>query len=130
MTEETQSVSSVAGGDEDNVELAEELRAALAGEVLADPLNRAFYSTDASVHQVRPLLAVVPAGAEGVTAAVRIAARRGVPIAPHGVPVANPAFDVTPHRYVTGIITEEGIVYPPFDLGLRQVKEKAGPYGA
>jgi len=44
--------------------------------------------------------------------------------------VANPAFDVTPHRYVTGIITEEGIVYPPFDLGLRQVKEKAGPYGA
>ena len=68
VTEETQSVSSVAGGDEDNVELAEELRAALAGEVLADPLNRAFYSTDASVHQVRPLLAVVPAGAEGAIA--------------------------------------------------------------
>jgi len=84
VTEETQSVSSVAGGDEDNVELAEELRAALAGEVLADPLNRAFYSTDASVHQVRPLLAVVPAGAEDVTATVRIAARRGVPIAPRG----------------------------------------------
>ena len=55
---------------------------------------------------------------------------RGVPIAPEGVPVANPAFDVTPHRYVTGIITEEGIVYPPFDVGLQRVKERAGHYGA
>jgi len=54
---------------------------------------------------------------------------RGVPIAPEGVPVANPAFDVTPYRYVTGIITEEGIVYPPFDIGLRKVKEKAERYG-
>ena len=32
-------------------------------------------------------------------------------IAPDGVPVYNPAFDVTPHRYLTGIITEEGICY-------------------
>ncbi len=55
---------------------------------------------------------------------------RGVPIAPEGVPVANPAFDVTPHRYVTGIVTEEGIVYPPFDVGLQRVKERAGHYGA
>ncbi|MFQ5594716.1 MAG: S-methyl-5-thioribose-1-phosphate isomerase, partial [Anaerolineae bacterium] len=36
-------------------------------------------------------------------------------IAPDGVPVANPAFDITPHRYVTAIITEKGIVYPPFE---------------
>jgi methylthioribose-1-phosphate isomerase len=50
---------------------------------------------------------------------------RGLPIAPEGVNVANPAFDVTPHRYVTGIITEEGIVYPPFEEGLRRAKEKA-----
>ena len=34
-------------------------------------------------------------------------------IAPDNVPVYNPAFDVTPHRYLTGIITEEGICYPP-----------------
>ena len=54
---------------------------------------------------------------------------RDIPIAPEGVPVANPAFDVTPHRYVTGIITEEGIVYPPFGLGLRRVKERAESYG-
>jgi methylthioribose-1-phosphate isomerase len=48
---------------------------------------------------------------------------RGVPIAPEGVPVANPAFDVTPHRYVTGIVTERGIVYPPFGPGLKRAKE-------
>jgi methylthioribose-1-phosphate isomerase len=46
----------------------------------------------------------------------------GVGVAPEGVAVYNPAFDVTPHRYVTGIVTEEGIVYPPFVLGLRRVK--------
>jgi hypothetical protein len=33
----------------------------------------------------------------------------GVRIAPDGVTVANPAFDVTPHRYITGIVTENGI---------------------
>jgi methylthioribose-1-phosphate isomerase len=44
---------------------------------------------------------------------------RGQLIAPEGVRAANPAFDVTPHRYVTGIITERGIVYPPFVKSLR-----------
>ena len=38
-------------------------------------------------------------------------------IAPAGVKVANPAFDVTPNRYVSGIITEEGIVRAPFEVG-------------
>jgi methylthioribose-1-phosphate isomerase len=46
-------------------------------------------------------------------------------IAPAGVPVYNPAFDVTPHRYLTGIITEEGICYPPFEVSLRRVVEAA-----
>lgn len=46
-------------------------------------------------------------------------------IAPKGVPVYNPAFDVTPHRYITGIVTEEGICYPPFTDSLRKAKEKA-----
>jgi methylthioribose-1-phosphate isomerase len=45
---------------------------------------------------------------------------RDVPIAPEGVPVYNPAFDVTPHRYITGIVTEKGIVYPPFKMNLRK----------
>jgi methylthioribose-1-phosphate isomerase len=45
----------------------------------------------------------------------------GVRIAPFGVKVGNPAFDVTPHKYVTGIVTENGIAYPPFDVSLPQV---------
>jgi len=48
---------------------------------------------------------------------------QGRPIAPEEVHVANPAFDVTPHRYVTGIITENGIAYPPFEVSLRRVVE-------
>jgi len=42
----------------------------------------------------------------------------GVRIAPQGITAANPAFDVTPHRYLTGIVTENGIAYPPFDVSL------------
>src|SRR6266568_4067809 len=44
----------------------------------------------------------------------------GVVIAPPGVHVANPAFDVTPHRYVTAIITEMGIARPPYEVALRR----------
>lgn len=39
-------------------------------------------------------------------------------IAPEGVQVANPAFDVTPHRYVTAIITERGIAREPYTESL------------
>jgi methylthioribose-1-phosphate isomerase len=39
---------------------------------------------------------------------------RGLRWAPPGVPAANPAFDVTPYELVTAIITERGIVRPPF----------------
>ncbi|NKQ36628.1 MAG: S-methyl-5-thioribose-1-phosphate isomerase [Chloroflexi bacterium] len=47
----------------------------------------------------------------------------GKPIAPAGISARNPAFDVTPHRYVTGIVTEAGIVYPPFRKHLREIVE-------
>jgi len=40
-------------------------------------------------------------------------------IAPEGVRAAHPAFDVTPHRYVTAIISEQGIHRPPFEPSLR-----------
>jgi methylthioribose-1-phosphate isomerase len=46
-------------------------------------------------------------------------------VAPRDAPVFNPAFDVTPHRYITGIVTEEGICYPPFSESLRQAKAAA-----
>lgn len=44
---------------------------------------------------------------------------KGVAIAPEGVPVANPAFDVTPHQYITAIITERGIIREPYEVALR-----------
>ena len=49
----------------------------------------------------------------------------GAQIAPDDVPVYNPAFDITPHRYLTGIITDQGICYPPFTESLRRAKEAA-----
>lgn len=42
-------------------------------------------------------------------------------VAPQGIKVANPAFDVTPHHYITAIITEKGIVTKPFGHRLRKV---------
>jgi methylthioribose-1-phosphate isomerase len=39
---------------------------------------------------------------------------RGIRVAPQGVHVYNPAFDVTPSRYITAIITEAGVVFPPY----------------
>jgi methylthioribose-1-phosphate isomerase len=46
---------------------------------------------------------------------------RGMSIAPPGILAANPAFDVTPHHYITAIITERGIIRPPYEEGLRRV---------
>ncbi|MCU0493760.1 MAG: S-methyl-5-thioribose-1-phosphate isomerase [Chloroflexaceae bacterium] len=43
-------------------------------------------------------------------------------IAPEGVVAAHPAFDVTPHQLVTAIITEQGVIYPPFAEGLARLK--------
>jgi methylthioribose-1-phosphate isomerase len=40
-------------------------------------------------------------------------------IAPAGVAAAHPAFDMTPHTLITAIITERGVIYPPFVDGLR-----------
>ncbi|MBV9084804.1 MAG: S-methyl-5-thioribose-1-phosphate isomerase [Acidobacteriaceae bacterium] len=46
---------------------------------------------------------------------------RGVDLAPEGIRVANPAFDVTPHRYVSAIITERGIARAPYTATLREL---------
>jgi methylthioribose-1-phosphate isomerase len=43
----------------------------------------------------------------------------GVPVAPENIAVANPAFDVTPNRYVTAIICERGIARAPYEESLR-----------
>ncbi|MFB0557362.1 MAG: S-methyl-5-thioribose-1-phosphate isomerase [Dehalococcoidia bacterium] len=46
---------------------------------------------------------------------------QGAPIAPKGIKVANPAFDVTPHNYITLIITERGIIKEPYQKELIKI---------
>lgn len=45
----------------------------------------------------------------------------GTAMAPEGIQVANPAFDVTPNRYVTAIITERGVARTPYEKSLREL---------
>jgi methylthioribose-1-phosphate isomerase len=45
----------------------------------------------------------------------------GHPVAPRGTAVENPAFDVTPARYVTAIITERGVARAPYEESLREL---------
>jgi methylthioribose-1-phosphate isomerase len=45
----------------------------------------------------------------------------GVPVAPENIRVENPAFDVTPSRYVTAIISERGVARAPYEASLRRL---------
>lgn len=47
------------------------------------------------------------------------------PVAPASISTFNPAFDVVPNSLVTAIITEEGICYPPFEVSLKEAKDRA-----
>ncbi len=49
---------------------------------------------------------------------------QGVRVTSEQVRVANPAFDVTPHRYVGAIITERGIARPPYEESLKRLAER------
>ncbi len=44
-------------------------------------------------------------------------------IAPAGIKVRNPAFDVTPAKYITAIITEKGVIIPPYKKGIKNILE-------
>ena len=46
-------------------------------------------------------------------------------VAPEGASIWNPAFDVTPHHLVAGIITEHGICRPPFTESLKVACKRA-----
>jgi len=48
----------------------------------------------------------------------------GVPVTPLGARVANPAFDVTPNRYVHAIITDRGLARPPYGESLRALTNR------
>jgi len=47
----------------------------------------------------------------------------GIKITPHGTIAANPAFDVTPHQYITAIITNKGIIREPYIERLKYKNE-------
>lgn len=49
---------------------------------------------------------------------------RGVPTAPRGVSVYNPAFDITPARYITAIVTEKGVITRPYGPGIARLRKK------
>jgi methylthioribose-1-phosphate isomerase len=41
-----------------------------------------------------------------------------------GAEIKSPAFDVTPHKYIAGIITEKGVLEPPFEKSIKQAFQK------
>jgi methylthioribose-1-phosphate isomerase len=49
----------------------------------------------------------------------------GRQVAPDGTVVQNPAFDVTPARYVAAIITERGVARAPYEESLRELEERS-----
>jgi len=63
---------------------ADELAATIGGDVLADDLNLALYSTDASPYQIRPAMIVIPRDEADVAAVVAFAAERNMPVAARG----------------------------------------------
>jgi methylthioribose-1-phosphate isomerase len=72
-----------------------------------------------------PLSTIDPALSDG--SAIPIEERRpdevthigGIPTAPEGIAVWNPAFDITPQGLITSIITEAGVLKPPFATGIK-----------
>ncbi len=46
---------------------------------------------------------------------------QGIRTTPEGIRAANPAFDVTPHQYITAIITEKGVISGNYVKGLREI---------
>lgn len=49
----------------------------------------------------------------------------GIPIAPEGIQVWNPAFDITPADFITAIFTEVGVVQPPYDINLANIMQSS-----
>lgn len=45
----------------------------------------------------------------------------GSEVAPKKTETYNPAFDITPHEYITGFVTEDGLVEPPFDENFKKL---------
>ena len=59
-------------------------------------------------------------------AAIEVTHHGGKQLTPHGVGICNPAFDVTPAKYVTAIITERGVLRAPYTESLKAMELVAG----
>jgi methylthioribose-1-phosphate isomerase len=74
-----------------------------------------------------PLTTIDPALASGAEIPIEqrspdeVTHIQGAAVAPEGTTAANPAFDVTPNRYITAIITEGGIIRQPFGEGIKKL---------
>ncbi|HEU5457024.1 MAG TPA: S-methyl-5-thioribose-1-phosphate isomerase [Terracidiphilus sp.] len=58
--------------------------------------------------------------------AVEVTHHGGKQLTPHGVGIRNPAFDVTPARYITAIFTERGVLRAPYTESLKELAVLAG----
>jgi methylthioribose-1-phosphate isomerase len=58
--------------------------------------------------------------------AVEVTHHGGKQLTPHGVGIRNPAFDVTPARYITAIFTERGVLRAPYVESLKEMAVAAG----
>jgi methylthioribose-1-phosphate isomerase len=47
------------------------------------------------------------------------------PATPKDASARNPAFDVTPHELLNALVTEKGVVYPPFDVNLPKIMQES-----
>jgi methylthioribose-1-phosphate isomerase len=60
-------------------------------------------------------------------AATEVTHSNGKQMTPHGVAIENPAFDVTPAKYVTAIITERGVLRAPYNESIRTMAQQTEP---
>jgi len=60
-------------------------------------------------------------------AATEVTHSNGKQMTPHGVAIENPAFDVTPAKYVTAIITERGVLTAPYNQSIKTMATQAEP---
>src|SRR5271154_96054 len=60
-------------------------------------------------------------------AATEVTHSNGKQMTPHGVAIENPAFDVTPAKYVTAIITERGVLRDPYEQSIRNMAKQPSP---
>src|ERR1700744_2406424 len=59
--------------------------------------------------------------------ATEVTHSNGKQMTPHGVAIENPAFDVTPAKYVTAIITERGVLRAPYEESIRNMAKLGSP---